>query len=163
VAGDERRANEGVVLAVWLAEDRRTVEVADGELVGLGFAPYLDEARTIPLVEDGRSPVLPGVFCTRVDGVPFHDDVVQLPHFSAGRRVEIRAEPANAHDRHPLAVYGGGLRVGYVPAPVASSLAPPGTRVGRGIVVMEWSSNGVRQGITVLGSMQVTLRISPEV
>jgi hypothetical protein len=35
--------------------------------------------------------------------------------------------------------------------------------VGRGIIVMEWSSNGVRQGITVLGSMQVTLRISPEV
>jgi len=163
VPRDERRAKAEVVLAVWLAEDRRTVEVADGELVGQGFVPYLDEALTVPLMEDGRSPVLPGVFCTRVAGVPFHDDVVQLPHFSAGRRVEILAEPANAQDRHPLAVYGGGLRVGYVPAPVAGSLAPAGTRVGRGIIVMEWSSNGVRQGITVLGSMQVNLRISPEV
>jgi hypothetical protein len=162
VTRDERRTQQGVALAVWLAEDRRTVEVADGELVGQGFAPYLDEARTIPLVEDGRSPVLPGVFCTRVAGVAFHDDAVQLPHFAAGRRVEIRAEPANAQDRHPLAVFGGGRRVGYLPAPVAGSLAPAGTRVGRGIVVMEWSSNGVRQGITVLGSMQVTLEIFPE-
>ncbi|HUY66318.1 MAG TPA: hypothetical protein VMV06_05835 [Acidimicrobiales bacterium] len=160
--GHDRRAKEGLALAVWLTEDRRTVEVADGELIGLGFAPYLDEACTIPVVEDGRSPVLPGVFCTRVAGVPFHDDVVQSSHFSAGRRVEIRAEPANARDRHPLAVYGGGLRVGYLPAPVAGSLAPAGTRVGRGIIVMEWSSNGVRQGITVLGSMQVSLRIFPE-
>jgi len=159
--GTERRTKEEVVLSVWLAEDRRTVEAADGELVGVGFVPYLDEARTIPLVEDARSPVLPGVFCTRVDGVPFHGDVVQLSHFSAGRRVEIRAEPANARDRHPLAVFGGGLRVGYVPAPVAGSLAPAGTRAGRGIVVMEWSSNGVRQGITVLGSMQVRLQVFP--
>jgi len=148
------------VLPVWLVEDQRRVEVADGEIVGLGYAPFLDEAQTLPLAEDSSSPVLPGVFCTRVSGVSFHDDVAQAPDFSAGRGVEIRAEPANARDRNPLAIYGGGVRVGYVPAAIADSLAPSGTRVGRGIVLMEWSSNGQRHELTVLGSMHVTLQIT---
>ena len=74
--------------------------------------------------------------------------------------MEIRAEPANARDRNPLAVFGGAHRVGYVPAPIAASLAPSGTRAGRGIVLMEWSRNGQRQGLTVLGSMHVTLQIN---
>jgi hypothetical protein len=157
---DERRAVGGVVLPVWLVEDRQTVEVADGEIVGLGFTPYLDQERTVPLPEDSTAAVLPGVFCTQVSGVSFHDDVAQLPHFAAGRDVEIRTEVANARDRNPLGIYGGGLRVGYVPAPIAGSLAPSGTRVGRGIVLMEWSSNGRRHGLTVLGSMHVTLQIA---
>ena len=157
---EERRSAGGVVLPVWLVEDQRSIEVADGEIVGLGYAPFLDEARTVPLVEDSSSPVLPGVFCTRVSGVSFHDDVAQLPQFSAGQAVEIRAEPANARDRNPLAVFGGVHRVGYVPAPIATSLAPSGTRAGRGIVLMEWSRNGQRQGLTVLGSMHVTLQIN---
>ncbi len=157
---DERRAVEGVVLPVWLVEERRTVEVADGEIVGLGYTPYLDRQCTVPLDEDNAAPVLPGVFCARVSGVSFHDDVAQLPHFAAGRGVEIHTEVANAQDRNPLAVYGGGLRVGYVPASIAGSLAPSGTRSGRGIVLMEWSSNGQRHGLTVLGSMHVTLQVS---
>jgi hypothetical protein len=32
--------------------------------------------------------------------------------------------------------------------------------VGRGIVLMEWSSNGRRDGLSVLGSMHVTLQVS---
>ena len=32
--------------------------------------------------------------------------------------------------------------------------------MGRGIVLMEWSRNGERQGLTVLGSMHVTFQIS---
>jgi hypothetical protein len=158
--GDERRAADDLVLPVWLVEDRRKVEMADGEMVGWGYAPFLDPGRTVPLAEDGAAPVLPGVFCTPVSGVPFHDDVIQLPDFTAGSGVEIRPEPPNDRDRNPLAVLGGGRRVGYVPAPIAECLAPPGTRVGRGIVLMEWSSNGRRQGITVLGSMHVTLQVT---
>ena len=162
MARDERRAKQGVVLAVWLAEDRQTVEVADGELVGHGFAPYLDEARTIPLVEDGRSPVLPGVFCARVAGVPFHDDVVQLPHSRPD--VGSRSEPSRPTPRTATPWPSTAAGSGSVTSPPRwpESLAPAGTRVGRGIIVMEWSSNGVRQGITVLGSMQVTLQILPE-
>ncbi len=160
MTGADRRAAAGVLLPVWLVEDRRTLEVADGELVGLGFTPFLDPQRTQPLDEDDSAPVLPGVFCTQVSGVSFHDDVVQRPEFSAGRSLEIRPEPANARDRNPLAVFGGGVRVGYVPAPVADSLAPSGTRMGRGIVLREWSSNGRRHGLTILGSMQVTLQVS---
>ena len=52
------------------------------------------------------------------------------------------------------------MRVGYVPVAIADSLAPSGTRAGRGIVLMEWSCNGQRHGITVLGSMHVTLQIA---
>ncbi len=158
--GGERRSSKGVILPVWLADDRRTIEVADGEVVGMGFIPYLDPEREITLFEDSRAPVLPGVFCTRLTGVSFHDDVVQLPQFRAGSSVEIRSEPANASDRNPLAIFGGGLRVGYVPAPIATTLAPSGTRVGRGIVLMEWSSNGRRHGLSVLGSMHVDLQIT---
>jgi hypothetical protein len=155
----DRRSTGGVVLPVWLAEDRRRIEVADGEVIGVGYTPYLDPDRNVTLFEDSTSAVLPGVFCARLTGVSFHDDVVQLPHFRAGNSVEIRAEPANATDRNPLAIFGGGQRVGYVPAPIATSLAPSGTRVGRGIVLMEWSSNGRRDGLSVLGSMHVTLDI----
>ncbi len=72
------------------------VEVADGEIVGLGFAPFLDGHARILWSRTGRAPVLPGVFCTRVAGVPFHDDVAQLPHFSAGRR---RRDPGRAGQR----------------------------------------------------------------
>lgn len=163
MAGTERRVAEGVVLPVWLSENRRRVEVAEGEIVGLGYAPFLDRARTRSLEEDSAGPVLPGVFCTRVSGVAFHDDVAQLSHFSAGREVEIRPEPANARDRNPLAIVGGGVRIGYVPAAIADALAPSGTRVGRGIVLMEWSRNGARHGLTVLGSMHVRLQVSTDV
>ena len=163
VAGSERRSTDGVVLPVWLSEDRRRVEVAEGEIVGLGYAPFLDRARTQPLDEDSAGPVLPGVFCTRVSGIAFHDDVAQLPHFSAGSDVEIRPEPANARDRNPLAIVGAGVRIGYVPASIADSLAPSGTRVGRGFILMEWSKNGTRHGLTVLGSMHVRLLVSTEV
>jgi hypothetical protein len=145
---------------VFLADDRCSVELADGEVVGVGFKPFIDEARTEELVEDDRAPVLPGVFYTRVAGVSFHDDVLQLPHFGAGEKVEIHHEPANALDRSALSVFGGGQRVGYLPDPVAEALAPSGTRVGRGVILMEWSTNGVRNGISVLGSMHVNLSLS---
>ena len=100
------------------------------------------------------------MFFTRVAGVAFHDDVLQLPHFAAGKSVEIRPEPANPVDRNALAVMGGGLRVGFLPAPIAGVLAPSGTRVGRGLVVKEWSANGVRRDIWILGSMHVNLSIA---
>jgi hypothetical protein len=160
VSRNDRRAAAGVVLPVWLFEDHRRVEVADGEVVGMGYTPYLDRERSVPVVENNDEPVLPGVFCARVSGVSFHDDVALLPPFSAGSYVEIRAEAANDRDRNPLAVFGGGVRVGYIPAPVATALAPSGTRAGRGVILMEWSSNGQRQGLTVLGSMHVTLQVS---
>ena len=59
-------------------------------------------------------------------------------------------------------VLGGGHRVGFVPAPIAEVLAPSGTRAGRGVVVREWSTNGVRQDIWVLGSMHVRLSFATE-
>lgn len=147
---------------MFLADDRPSVEGADGEVVGLGFRAFLDEDRTIELTENGEFPVLPGVFYAPVDGVSFHDDVLPLRHFDAGNWIEIRPEPGSPLDRSALAVYGGGLRVGYVPGPIAKVLAPSGTRIGRGVVVMEWSSNGIRQGISILGSMHVNLEISIE-
>jgi hypothetical protein len=155
-----RRAADDVHLPIYLADDDRTVPVADGELFCLGFKAFLDEERTVELVENDRSPVLPGVFFTRVIGVSFHDDVLQLPHFGAGQPVEIRPEPTNPLDRDALAVLGGGQRVGFVPAPIASVLAPSGTRVGRGVILKEWSANGVRRDIWILGSMHVHLSIA---
>ena len=96
-----------------------------------------------PVWRGQRARCCPGVFCTRVAGVSFHDDVVAAaPLLGRAAGVEIRPEPANAHDRNPLAIVGGGVRVGYVPAPIADAMAPSGTRVGRGIILMEWSSNG---------------------
>jgi len=127
--GRDRRAGHPIVLPVFLTDDRCSVEQADGEVVGFGYRPYLDEARTVELVEDDRSPVLPGVFYTRVAGVSFHDDVLQLPHFCAGEGIEIRYEPANPVDRNALAVFGGGYRVGYLPGPIAEELARRGARV----------------------------------
>ncbi len=134
------------MLPIYLQDDERSVAVADGEMFGLGFKAFLDEERTVELIENDQSPVLPGVFFTRVVGVAFHDDVLQLPHFGAGRPVEIRPEPANTVDRNALAVHGGGLRVGFVPAAIPGVLAPAGTRVGRGLVLREWSTNGMRRG-----------------
>lgn len=156
----DRRSAEEVVLPVYLVEERRFVEVADGEVVGLGFTPYLDPSHTLALIEDDEAPVLPGVFFAQVVGVSFHDDVLQLPQFGAGRTLEIRHEPDNPTDRNALAVFGGGQRVGYIPTPIASLLAPAGTRAGRGLVVTEWSTNGVRRGISVLGSMHVNLAVA---
>jgi hypothetical protein len=155
-----RRAGDEVVLPVFLADGRCSIETPDGEIVGFGFKPFLDESRTIEIREDDQAPVLPGVFYTRVAGVPFHDDVIGLPSFAAGEHLEIRPEPANPLDRNALAVMGGGVRVGYVPAPIANSLAPSGTRAGHGVVLMEWSKNGTRQDIWILGSMQVRLAMS---
>jgi hypothetical protein len=160
ISDRNRRASDQVVLPVYLVDDRRSVEMADGEVVGIGFTPFLDEARTVELVQDDRAPVLPGVVYSGVSGVAFHDDVLQLPHFGAGRPVEIHPEPGNPNDHNALAVFGGGLRVGYLPGPVAAALAPSGTRRGHGVVLMEWSTNGVRSGISVLGSMHVTLSLS---
>ncbi len=160
--GSERRAADTIVLPVFLRGDRCSIEHAGGEIVGVGYRPFLDEARTVELIEDERYPVLPGVFYTRVAGVAFHDDVLQLPRFSAGKRIQIKHEPANALDRSPLAIFGGGQRIGYVPGPIADVLAPSGTRAGHGVILMEWSTNGVRDGISVLGSMHVELALSTE-
>ncbi len=162
MSGKGRRAGDEIVVPVFLAQGGRTIEVADGEVVGFGFRVFLDAERTVELREDDRAPVLPGVFYTPVAGVSFHDDVLQLPHFGAGRKVEIRPEPANAADHNALAVCSDGLRVGYLPAAIADVLAPAGTRVGRGMVVMEWSRNGERHGISVLGSMHVTLAVADQ-
>jgi hypothetical protein len=150
-----RRGGREIVLPVFLADGRCSIEMADGEVVGVGFKPFLDEARTVELIEDEQAPVLPGVVYTRVAGVPFHDDVIQLPVFGAGKSVEIRPEPGNLRDRNALAVFGDGHRVGYLPDSIASVLAPAGTRVGHGVILMEWSTNGMRHGIWVLGSMHV--------
>jgi HIRAN domain len=159
---DNRRAGDEIRLPVFLGDGGCTVEVADGTMVGVGFKPFLDEDRTVELIEDEESPVLPGVFYTRVAGASFHDDALRLAHFAAGQHVEIRPEPANPLDRNALAVFGGGVRVGYIPAPIAKVLAPSGTRVGRGTVMMEWSTNGVRHDIWILGSMRVTLAFASE-
>lgn len=158
--GRNRRSGDQIRLPVFLADQRCTVELADGEVVGFGYRPFIDEARTAELTEDDRAPVLPGVFFTRVAGVSFHAEVLQLPCFAAGEQIEIHPEPANARDRTALSIFGGGERVGYLPDPVAEALAPSGTRVGHGVVLMEWSTNGVRNGISVLGSMHVTLSLS---
>ena len=158
--GHERRAGDAIVLPVFLADDRCLIEQADGEIVGFGYKPFLDEARTVELVEDDGAPVLPGVFYTRVAGVTFHDEALQLPHFAAGKKIEIRHEPANPSDRSALAIFGGGQRVGYLPGPIADVLAPSGTRAGHGVILMEWSTNGVRNGISVLGSMHVEFSVS---
>jgi hypothetical protein len=155
-----RRAADDIVLPIYLEDDDHTVPLADGERFGFGFKVYVDEERTHELVESDSSPVLPGVFFTRVAGVSFHDDVLQLPYFGVGQPVEIRPEPANPRDHEALGVHGGGVRVGFVPAAIAGVLAPSGTRVGHGIVLREWSTNGVRQEISVLGSMHVRLSIA---
>jgi hypothetical protein len=157
-----RRAGDDIVLPVYLTDGRSLVESPDGEMVGVGFKPYRDRARSVEVFEDEHAPVLPGVFYTRIAGVPFHDDVIRLRHFAAGRQVEIRPEPGNEVDHDALAVLGGGHRVGYIPASIAGRLAPAGTRVGHGIVMMEWSTNGVRHDIWVLGSMQVHLEVSED-
>jgi hypothetical protein len=158
-ATPNRRATDDIVLPVYLTPARSTVELADGEVVGIGYTPFLDEARTVEIKEDDRSPVLPGVVYTRVAGVSFHDDVIHLPAFEAGRQVEIRPEPGNSRDPNALAVWGDGQRVGYLPDPIARLLAPSGTRVGQGAILMEWSSNGQRQGLWVLGSMHVRISL----
>ena len=152
-----RRAGDGIRLPVYLVGDHCTVEGADGFLVGLGFKAYLDPEGKREVAEDDRVLVLPGVFHTRVAGVDFHHDVLAHDAFGAGRRVQIRHEPGNQRDRHALAVFGGGQRVGYLPDRVASALAPSGTRSGHALVIKEWSVNGVRQGISVLGSMHVRI------
>jgi HIRAN domain len=154
-----RRANDGVSLAVFLTPSQVSIEGPDGELVGLGFRAFLDRERTVELCEDDLAPVLPGVFFTRVDGVDFHDDVIPLRHFGAGSRIQIKAEPGNASDRDALAVIGGGFRVGFLPSAIAKALAPPGTRSGHGVVVTEWSTNGARHGVSILGSMAVRLDV----
>ncbi len=158
----DRRAGEPIVLPVFLSDDRQSVETADGEVVGFGYKPFLDGARTVEIKEDDQAPVLPGVFYSRVVGVSFHDDVLQLPHFGAGQEIVIQHEPANSQDRTALAVFGGDHRVGYLPDPVAGVLAPSGTRRGRGVILMEWSANGVRNGISVLGSMHVNFELSTD-
>jgi len=157
--GGNRRAGDEITLRVHLAEHRTSVPGAEGEELGVGFKAYLDEARTEEIVEDDRAPVLPGVFYSRVAGVRFHDDSLQLPQFGVGRHVEIRPEPPTALDRNGLGVFADGLRVGYVPEAIADVLAPAGTRIGHGIILMEWSNNGNRLGIWVLGSMQVAISV----
>jgi hypothetical protein len=160
----ERRAGDPdpLVLQVFLRGHRCSIDQPSGTIVGIGYKPFLNEDRTVELVEDDRAPVLPGVFYSQVIGADFHDDVIRLPHFGAGKRVEIRHDPMNATDRSALAVFGGGQRVGYLPGAIAEVLAPPGTRAGRGIIMMEWSTDGSRSGISVLGSLQVELAVSME-
>ncbi len=155
-----RRAGDGVRLPVYLVSDHCTVERADCEIVGVGFRVFADPDRRLELVEDDGRLVLPGVFHTQVTGVAFHDEAVALDLFRAGRSVQIRPDPANRQDRHALGVFGGNRRVGYLPGAVAAALAPSGTRAGHAIVTKEWSVNGARLGISVLGSMQVRLEFT---
>jgi hypothetical protein len=157
-----RRAADQVVLPIYLRDDAVSVPVADGEMFGFGFRPYLDSARKVELLADDSAPVLPGVFFTRVSGVAFHDDVLQMPQFRAGQSITIKPEPTNPRDRNALAVFGGRLRVGYLPVAIAEVLAPAGTRSGRGLIVKEWSTNGLRHDIWILGSMHVTLSITTD-
>jgi hypothetical protein len=157
-----RRAADRVVLPIYLGDDAVAVPVADGEMFGFGFKPFLDRERTVELRPDDSAPVLPGVFFTRVAGVSFHDDVLQMPQFRAGQPVSISPEPTNPRDRNALAVVGGGLQVGYLPSPIAEVLAPSGTRAGRGMIIKEWSTNGIRHDIWILGSMHVNLSISAD-
>ena len=49
MTGRERRAGDPIVLPVFLVDDRCSVEQADGEVVGFGYKPFLDEARTVEL------------------------------------------------------------------------------------------------------------------
>jgi hypothetical protein len=162
VSRRERRAADPVVLPVFLRDHQCVIEDPDGQVLGTGYQTFLDEARTVELTEDGRAPVLPGVFYARVVGADFFDDVLQLAHFGAGKRVQIKHEPMNAQDQNALAIFGGGQKVGYLPGAIAEALAPSGTRAGHGVVLMEWSRDGVRNGISVLGSMQVEFAVSRE-
>jgi len=154
-----RRAADRVVLPIYLRDDAVAVPMADGEMFGFGFKPYLDSERTVELIADDSAPVLPGVFFTRVAGVSFHDDVLQMPQFRAGQPIAITPEPSNPLDRNALAVVGGGLQVGYLPSPIAEVLAPSGTRAGKGAIIKEWSTNGIRHDIWILGSMHVNLSL----
>ena len=157
-----RRAADRVVLPIYLSDDAVSVPVADGEMFGFGFTPYLDSERKVELLADDSAPVLPGVFYTKVAGVSFHDDVLQMPHFGAGQPVTIKPETSNPRDRNALAVVGAGVRVGYLPTSIANVLAPAGTRAGRGLIVKEWSTNGVRHDLWILGSMHVPLKVSTD-
>ena len=77
--------------------------------------------------------MLPGVVYTRVAGVAFHDDVIQLLDFGAGKERGDQARTGQSAGPECL----GGLPVvasgwGYLPDPIASVLAPSGTRVPDG-------------------------------
>ena len=155
-----RRAADDILLPIYLEDDDRAVPVADGEVFGFGFKAYLDKERTVELVENDRvarccpvcsSPGWPACRSTTT--------CCSSPISAPAGRSRSSTEPANPTDRDALAVLGGGVRVGFVPAPIAGCLAPSGTRVGRGVVLKEWSTNGMRQDIWILGSMHVRLSI----
>ena len=114
--------------ATYVDDMNAVAEGCDALVVATEWDEFIDEARTVEIIEDDGAPVLPGVFYTRVAGASFHDDALQLPHFAAGKKIEIRHEPANPSDRSALAVFGGGHRVGYLPArsPTCSPPREPG-------------------------------------
>ncbi len=117
-------------------------------LIGVGYIPYLDPDRQVTLFEDSRSPVLPGVFCTRLTGVSFprrRRAAAPLPgRATAWRSNQSRPTPA-IEILWPSSVAANGWVT--CPAPIAHDAGAVG-HTGRagGIVLMEWSSNGRRDG-----------------
>jgi HIRAN domain len=73
-----------------------------------------------------------------------------------GRRLELRRDPANAHDPNAIAVHGdeGGEQLGWVPREVAAELAPEldAGRPWSAVVLREQrgSPRDPRQGLTML-------------
>ena len=132
--GDERRAGERIVLPVFLTGDRCSIEQAEARRGCRLRVPALPRrGQDGGLVEDDGAPVLPGVFYSRVAGVSFHDDVLQLPHFGAGNHVEIRHEPGQSvRTATRTRSSGRHNQFGYLPIAIAGVLAPSGTRAGRG-------------------------------
>ena len=63
---------------------------------------------------------------TRVVGMTFvvPDATPRVLRLAPGTALDLRREPGNRHDRNAVAVYINQLRVGYVPATVAASVAP---------------------------------------
>jgi hypothetical protein len=97
----------------------------DGAIVWLaGYQPVDEDGRY--LARDDPSLAARGVRVAPVAGaVRHHEEELQSDAVAPGRLLELRRDPANAHDPNAIAVHGAGraAQVGWVPRELAAELA----------------------------------------
>jgi hypothetical protein len=142
----------------WYPDDGGQVWLSGYQLVDPVSGSYL--ARDAPLLVERRLRV------SGVAGTQFRPGALDSDALAPGAVLDLRREPANAHDANAIAVDAGGLHIGFVPRELAAELAPEldAGRPWSALVLREQraSPRDPRSGVTMLLAPEpVELRVRP--
>jgi hypothetical protein len=138
----------------------------DGSIVWLSGYGLVDEDGR-HLARDAPELAARGLVVAGVAGAArHHDAALQSDNVAPGRALELRRDPANAHDANAIAVHAaGGEQIGWVPRELAAGIAPEldaGT-AWSALALREsrTSPRDPRKGLTILLARAGEIEIEP--